>query len=59
MIGLNGPGAAPPAKHCTRLLATELTDLERQCLHKRTAEGYADLKQLRKKTGVSGKRIAG
>jgi 5-bromo-4-chloroindolyl phosphate hydrolysis protein len=31
-----------------RLLATELTDLERQYLHKRIAEEYAQLKQLEK-----------
>lgn len=32
----------------SRLLATELTDLERQYLHKRTAEEYAQLKRLEK-----------
>jgi 5-bromo-4-chloroindolyl phosphate hydrolysis protein len=35
------------ARYC-RLLATELTDLERQYLHKRIAEEYAQLKQLEK-----------
>jgi hypothetical protein len=35
------------ARYC-RLLARELTDLERQCLHKRISEEYADLKQLEK-----------
>jgi 5-bromo-4-chloroindolyl phosphate hydrolysis protein len=34
-------------RYC-RLLATELTDLERQYLHKRIAEEYAQLKQLEK-----------
>jgi hypothetical protein len=33
-------------KRYCRLLATELTDLERQYLHKRIAEEYAQLKQL-------------
>ena len=33
------------ARYC-RLLATELTDLERQYLHKRIAEEYAQLEQL-------------
>lgn len=32
----------------SRLLATELTDLERQYLHKRIAEEYAQLKRLEK-----------
>jgi hypothetical protein len=32
-------------RYC-RLLATELTDLERQYLHKRIAEEYAQLKRL-------------
>jgi hypothetical protein len=40
----------------SRLLATELTDLERQYLHRRIAEEHAQLEQL-KKGGVSGKRI--
>jgi hypothetical protein len=31
-----------------RLLATELTDLERQYLHKRIAEEYAQLERLEK-----------
>ena len=31
-----------------RLLATELTDLERQYLHKRIAEEYAQLKRIEK-----------
>ena len=35
-------------KRYCRLLATELTDLERQYLHKRIAEEYAQLKQLGK-----------
>ena len=35
-------------KRYCRLLATELTDLERQYLHKRIAEEYAQLKQLEK-----------
>jgi hypothetical protein len=34
-------------RYC-RLLATELTDLERQYLHKRIAEEYAQLKRLEK-----------
>jgi hypothetical protein len=34
-------------RYC-RLLATELTDLERQYLHKRIAEEYAQLRQLEK-----------
>jgi hypothetical protein len=34
-------------RYC-RLLATELTDLERQYLHKRIAEEYAQLKHLGK-----------
>jgi hypothetical protein len=34
-------------KYC-RLLATELTDLERQYLHKRIAEEHAQLAQLEK-----------
>ena len=34
-------------RYC-RLLATELTDLERQYLHKRIAEEYAQLKPLEK-----------
>ena len=34
-------------RYC-RLLATELTDLERQYLHKRIAEEYAELRQLEK-----------
>ena len=35
-------------KRYCRLLATELTDLERQYLHKRIAEEYAQLKRLEK-----------
>ena len=35
-------------KRYCRLLATELTDLERQYLHKRIAEEYAQVKQLEK-----------
>jgi hypothetical protein len=35
-------------RYC-RLLATELTDLERQYLHKRIAEEYAQLEQLEKR----------
>jgi hypothetical protein len=35
-------------RYC-RLLATELTDLERQYLHKRIAEEHAQLEQLEKK----------
>jgi hypothetical protein len=35
-------------KRYCRLLATELTDLERQYLHKRIGEEYAQLKQLEK-----------
>ena len=35
-------------KRYCRLLATELTDLERQYLHKRIAEEYAQLKGLEK-----------
>ena len=34
-------------RYC-RLLATGLTDLERQYLHKRIAEEYAQLKRLKK-----------
>jgi len=34
-------------RYC-RLLATELTDLERQYLHKRIAEEYAQLEGLKK-----------
>ena len=34
-------------RYC-RLLATELTDLERQYLHKRIAEQYAQLERLEK-----------
>jgi 5-bromo-4-chloroindolyl phosphate hydrolysis protein len=34
-------------RYC-RLLATELTDLERQYLHKRIAEEHAQLEQLEK-----------
>jgi ribosomal protein L29 len=43
-------------RYC-RLLATELTDLERQYLHKRIAEEHAQLEQL-EKAGSLGKRIA-
>jgi hypothetical protein len=35
------------ARYC-RLLATELTDLERQYLHKRIAEEHAQLERLEK-----------
>ena len=35
-------------KRYCRLLATELTDLEPQYLHKRIGEEYAQLKQLEK-----------
>jgi hypothetical protein len=35
-------------KRYCRLLATELTDLERQYLHRRIAEEYAQLRQLEK-----------
>jgi hypothetical protein len=35
-------------KRYCRLLATELTDLERQYLHKRIAEEYAQLQHLEK-----------
>jgi hypothetical protein len=35
-------------KRYCRLLATELTDLERQYLHKRIAEEYAQLERLKK-----------
>ena len=41
-----------------RLLATELTDLERQYLHKRIAEEHAQLEQIRN-GGISEKRIGG
>jgi hypothetical protein len=34
-------------RYC-RLLATELTDLERQYLHKRIAEEHAQLEQLKR-----------
>jgi hypothetical protein len=37
-------------RYC-RLLATELTDLERQYLHKRIAEEHAQLERLEKKQG--------
>ena len=41
-------------KRYCRLLATELTDLERQYLHKRIAEEHAQLKQLEKRQGKRG-----
>ena len=37
-------------RHC-RLLATELTDLERQYLHKRIAEEHAQLERLERSLG--------
>jgi hypothetical protein len=37
-------------RYC-RLLATELTDLEQQYLHKRIAEEHAQLERLEKKQG--------
>ena len=40
-------------KRYCRLLATELTGLERQYLHKRIAEEYAQLKQLEKAVVIS------
>jgi predicted Ser/Thr protein kinase len=40
-------------RYC-RLLATELTDLERRYLHKRIAEEHAQLKQLEKRQGKRG-----
>jgi hypothetical protein len=43
-------------RYC-RLLATELTDLERQYLHKRIAEEYAQLQRLEK--GAALKKRAG
>jgi hypothetical protein len=39
-------------RYC-RLLATELTDLERQYLHKRIAEEHAQLEQLEKRASPS------
>jgi hypothetical protein len=39
-------------RYC-RLLATELADLERQYLHKRIAEEYAQLKRLEKTADAS------
>jgi hypothetical protein len=42
----------------SRLLATELTDLERQYLHRRIAEEHAQLEQL-KKTASRGNASAG
>ena len=44
-------------ERCCRLLATELTDLERQYLHKRIAEEYAQ--EAIRKGGISGNRMAG
>jgi hypothetical protein len=38
----------------SRLLATELTALERQYLHKRIAEEHAQLKQLEKRSRKAG-----
>src|SRR5262249_44661889 len=39
-------------RYC-RLLATDLTELERQYLHKRIAEEHAQLEQLEKETSPS------
>jgi hypothetical protein len=44
-------------RYC-RLLATELTDLERQYLHKRIAEENAQLEQLEKAASLR-RRIGG
>jgi hypothetical protein len=44
-------------RYC-RLLATELTDLERQYLHKRIAEEYAQLQRLEKGPALK-KRASG
>jgi hypothetical protein len=41
-------GHRPNIERYCRLLATELTDLERQYLHKRIAEEHAQLEQLEK-----------
>jgi hypothetical protein len=41
-----------------RLVATELTDLERQYLHQRIAEEHAQLKQLEKRQGKRGGHAA-
>jgi hypothetical protein len=43
-------------RYC-RLLATELTDLERQYLHKRIAEEYAQLEKLKKRQSESQETI--
>jgi predicted DNA-binding helix-hairpin-helix protein len=40
-------------KRYCRLLATELTDLERQYLHKRIAEEYTQLKRLEESQAVT------
>jgi len=42
-------------RYC-RLLVTELTNLERQYLHKRIADEHAQLKQLEKGQGKRGAR---
>jgi hypothetical protein len=42
-------------RYC-RLLATELTDLERQYLHKRIAEEHAQLERLEKSQAETGSR---
>ena len=45
-------------KRYCRLLATELTDLERQYLHKRIAEEYAQLWQLEKVASLGNASVA-
>jgi hypothetical protein len=45
-------------RYC-RLLATELTDLERQYLHKRISEEYAQLEKLQKRQSESQETILG
>jgi hypothetical protein len=51
-------GHRPNIQRYYRLLATELTDLERHYLHKRIAEEHAQLEQL-EKAASPGKRIGG
>ena len=45
-------------RYC-RLLATELTDLERQYLHKRIAEEHAELERLKKSQKAEVRLIQG
>jgi hypothetical protein len=46
-------GEMRPAFSYCRLLATDLTDLERQYLHKRIAEEHAQLERLEKMPDLS------